>query len=219
MLVHQKKIENVYYFGGQTINKDTQMRVLGDNGVPVPKWLVNPKNQQDVFDRLGPEVITKPRYYFSCGGNFVQYVTPETGIDLSYKHRMLFTEYVGAISPPFWRCRIETLLGEVVCALTRKNQDPNCRIVGGGRKGTYEKINDDKILEIGQKTSQIMTEEFGCGIVGIDLVGRDEKYYVVEANPTSTDLSTSPDSYHLRIYHPGERIAETCLKKIKELEK
>jgi len=206
---------NIHYYGGQTINKDLQLSTLNSHGIPVPKFVTNPTSVSSIFDNLGDTVVVKPVNWFSCRGNNVRIVTRQdhnlSDVDLN---RWLFSTYVGEQQFPYWRCRCEVLLGHLITAAVRVNNDETM-IVGQSTDRHYEPATN-KMITIGTETGMLFTDIFRCAYVGVDIVGcrETEQYYVVEANPTSVCVIPIPDEHLICPMKRSIRIAEAVLSRI-----
>ena len=206
--------ENVYIYAGQTICKSQQLACLRRNGILVPNWMKNPEHLSDVFDNLGEKVIIKPDEYgaFSC--KLVQLVKRDDW-DTIHKSRWLYSQYVGCPSPPYKKYRVTCMFGNVIYAYGVHNDDNP--IIRCGKGSTTVKVENQEIIDIGSKASRIMTDTYGCGMVGIDMTQNENGIYVIEANPTSIGLWQNMEDIGSS-YHKPTNIATACLKELKHIQ-
>jgi len=215
--------DNVYLFLSPGMNKTSYFNVLKKNNIAVPDWLIYPKNIKEVFQKLGDMVVSKPNEYVSYGGTLVRLITPASKIN--NVDRWLYTKYVGKTKPPFIKIRVVVMFGEILFYYEVHNYREDGHIVlpdwvlSSEKKSIkVKKTSHKKAFEIASKVSKLMSKEFDCGMVGIDMVIDDNnKIWVVEANPTTVALNNiNVEKLDKRI-NRKESIAHACLKQLLEL--
>tara|TARA_B100000959_G_scaffold151520_1_gene158892 strand:+ start:1799 stop:2776 length:978 start_codon:yes stop_codon:yes gene_type:complete len=190
---------NVYYYGGLAITKNVVLDFLKRKGFNVPDFVVSPSTREELFDKLGDDIVAKPIEYLTQKGKLVHRISQSTkNIDLN---RWLFQKYVGKKIQPSWTPRVNSLFG--------KNISYHSSKYSIAENESYDKISkleyyakawlegakflttkvDDEILDISKKVSKELTTHFRCGIIGIDFVTDDFNIpWIVECNSSNVSL-------------------------------
>jgi|LWDU01.1.fsa_nt_gi hypothetical protein len=198
---------NVYYYGGLAITKNVVLDFLKRKGFNVPDFVVSPSTREELFDKLGDDIVAKPIEHLTAKGKLVHRINQNTkNIDLN---RWLFQKYVGKKIQPSWRSRVNSLFGKNISYQSSKytiadneSYDKISKLeyyakawVDGAKFLTTEV--DDEILEISKNVSKELTMYFRCGIVGIDFVIDDFNIpWIVEVNMSNTSLRSGKGAGH-----------------------
>lgn len=209
--------ENVYFFGGQTISKSVQMSLLRKHGIKVPNWLMKPVNIEEIFRLLGEVVVAKPDEYGSFRSKLVQ--LKRNGEEINNIDRWLYTEYVGETHPPFKKTRVNALFGVPIIAFNLVIHSEEGRIWGLGKNDKIERVVEDGPIQVASKVSEVLSDVFGCGMVGVDMVWRGDEFFVLEANPTTVAISGifGTRTEYDPALDPGGAVAKACLQKLSVL--
>lgn len=201
--------DNLYIYGAQTICKSQQLKVLSDAGLPTVQFLKIPKTYDEIFDILGEKVVIKPDEYCTLRCQGVQ--IKQRGESINNPSRWLYTQYIGNPNPPYFKYRITCAFGDVVYAYGLMSQispiirlSPKSEIIPG---------NIPEILEISKKASRILTDIYGCGLVGIDIIKGPRGFTIIEANPGDVGLRASDANLHDK-FNKVQNLAEALLKQL-----
>ena len=209
--------ENVFFYGGQTIQKSAQFRLLAEHGIPIPRWCVRPQDASAIFAVLGDLVVAKPNEYGGFRSRLVHLVRP--GEPIAHLDRWVFTEYVGEKEPPFRKGRVNAMFGVPIVAYEVINRSEAGRIWGLGTEDVLCATTEGGMIEMCCHVSRLMSEEFGCGMVGVDVVFGRGQMWVLEANTTTIALSGAggANTAYDPSLNPGAAIAHACLEQLETL--
>jgi hypothetical protein len=190
---------NVYYYGGLAISKNIILDFLKRKGFNVPDFVVSPSTREELFDKLGDDIVAKPIEYLTKKGKLVHRISQSTkNIDLN---RWLFQKYVGKKIQPSRRYAVISLFGKNISYHSSKysiaeneSYDKISKLeyyakawVDGAKFLTTEV--DDEILEIAKNVSKEITTHFRCGIIGVDFVTDDSNiHWIIEVNSGCASL-------------------------------
>lgn len=191
---------NVYYYGGLAMSKNIILDFLKRKGFNVPDFVVSPSTREELFDKLGDDIVAKPIEHLTAKGKLVHRIsTDRKNIDLN---RWLFQKYVGKKIQPSWRYRVASLFGKNILYYGSKYSVTDNKSYDKISKMEYvakrwfdgaEFLTTDvpnEILKMSEEVSKVLTKEFRGGIFGIDYVVDDDGTpWIVECNPSNTSLS------------------------------
>jgi len=180
---------NVYFYGAMTLNKNVILDFLVSKGIPVTPYVYQPKDKDEIFEKLGERVVIKPNEYTSQRGHLIK--------EISYNdcphnlNRWLFTKFSGKSDWPRVFRRVSCLFGESIFYYEAHHSGEwswfnNCNsdVVNGNTKdATFEKMNCKNTMKVAKKVSILMSEYFGCGMVGCDFIVDDkDDVFLCEVN-------------------------------------
>ena len=191
---------NVYYYGGLAMSKNIILDFLKRKGFNVPDFVVSPSTRDELFDKLGDDIVAKPIEYLTAKGKLVHRIsTDRKNIDLN---RWLFQKYVGEKIQPSWRYRVASLFGKNILYYGSKYSVTDDKSYDKISKMEYvakrwydgaEFLTTDvpnEILKMSEDVSNSLTKEFRGGIFGIDYVVDDDGTpWIIECNSSNTSLS------------------------------
>jgi hypothetical protein len=191
---------NVYYYGGLAMSKNIILDFLKRKGFNVPDFVVSPSTREELFDKLGDDIVAKPIEHLTAKGKLVHRISKDRkNIDLN---RWLFQKYVGEKIQPSWRYRVASLFGKNILYYGSKYSVTDNKSYDKISKMEYvakrwfdgaEFLTTDvpnKILKMSEEVSKVLTKEFRGGIFGIDYVVDDDGTpWIVECNSSNTSLS------------------------------
>jgi hypothetical protein len=190
---------NVYYYGGLAISKNIILDFLKRKGFNVPDFVVSPSTREELFDKLGDDIVAKPIEYLTKKGKLVHRISQSTkNIDLN---RWLFQKYVGKKIQPSRRYAVISLFGKNISYHSSKysiaeneSYDKISKLeyyakawVDGAKFLTTDVPNE--ILEMSEEVSKVLTKEFRNSIFGIDYVVDDDGTpWIIECNSSNASL-------------------------------
>ena len=191
---------NVYYYGGLAMSKNIILDFLKRKGFNVPDFVVSPSTREELFDKLGDDIVAKPIEHLTAKGKLVHRIsTDRKNIDLN---RWLFQKYVGEKIQPSWRYRVASLFGKNILYYGAKYSVTDDKSYDKISKMEYvakrwydgaEFLTTDvpnEILKMSEDVSNSLTKEFRGGIFGIDYVVDDDGTpWIIECNSSNTSLS------------------------------
>jgi hypothetical protein len=191
---------NVYYYGGLAMSKNIILDFLKRKGFNVPDFVVSPSTREELFDKLGDDIVAKPIEHLTAKGKLVHRISKDRkNIDLN---RWLFQKYVGEKIQPSWRYRVASLFGKNILYYGSKYSVTDNKSYDKISKMEYvakrwfdgaEFLTTDvpnEILKMSEEVSKVLTKEFRGGIFGIDYVVDDDGTpWIVECNSSNTSLS------------------------------
>ena len=191
---------NVYYYGGLAMSKNIILDFLKRKGFNVPDFVVSPSTRDELFDKLGDDIVAKPIEYLTAKGKLVHRISKDRkNIDLN---RWLFQKYVGEKIQPSWRYRVASLFGKNIQYYGSKYSVTDDKSYDKISKMEYvakrwydgaEFLTTDvpnEILKMSEDVSNSLTKEFRGGIFGIDYVVDDDGTpWIIECNSSNTSLS------------------------------
>lgn len=213
--------KNVFCYTGQTISKNQQLSFLESKGISVSKYLTHPLSLTEVQDELGNKIVIKPNEVASYSCKLVKMIDLSKDVSLKYLDRWLYTQYVGERSPPYWKSRVTAFAGHPIFAYILQSDSPIISAYAFRKEkrvlttdeGRYSAVSDE-ILNMGCEISRLMSKYFGCGIVGVDIIGNNGNLYAIECNPTLVSLSFDANGMDSRFKTRAEEIALACKKQI-----
>tara|TARA_B100000287_G_scaffold309079_1_gene292264 strand:+ start:1889 stop:2863 length:975 start_codon:yes stop_codon:yes gene_type:complete len=191
---------NVYYYGGLAMSKNIVLDFLKRKGFNVPDFVVSPSTREELFDKLGDDIVAKPIEHLTAKGKLVHRIsTDRKNIDLN---RWLFQKYVGKKIQPSWRYRVASLFGKNILYYGSKYSVTDDKSYDKISKMEYvakrwfdgaKFLTTDvptEILKMSEEVSKALTKEFRGSIFGIDYVVDDDGVpWIVECNSSNTSLS------------------------------
>ena len=190
---------NVYYYGGQFISKNVVLDFLKRKGFNVPDFVVSPSTRDELFDKLGDDIVAKPIEYLTKKGKLVHRISQSTkNIDLN---RWIFQKYVGKTIQPSRRHAVKSLFGKNISYYSSKYSiaenesyykisklEYYAKAWVDGAAFITEEV-DKEILDISKNVSKEITTHFRCGIIGIDYVIDDFNIpWIIEVNLANASL-------------------------------
>ena len=191
---------NVYYYGGLAMSKNIILDFLKRKGFNVPDFVVSPSTREELFDKLGDDIVAKPIEHLTAKGKLVHRISKDRkNIDLN---RWLFQKYVGEKIQPSWRYRVASLFGKNILYYGSKYSVTDNKSYDKISKMEYvakrwfdgaEFLTTDvptEILKMSEEVSKALTKEFRGSIFGIDYVVDDDGTpWIIECNSSNTSLS------------------------------
>lgn len=174
--------DNVYFYGAMTLNKNVILDFLSSKNISVTPYVYRPKSKDEIFEKLGERVVIKPNEYTSYRGHLVREMWKSHDDCPDNLNRWLFTKFSGKSDFPRVFRRVNCLFGESIFYYEAHHNKKhswfnNCNsdVVNGNTKDvTFEKMNCKITIEVAKKVSILMSEYFGCGMVGCDFIVNDE---------------------------------------------
>ena len=214
-----KLSDNVYFYSAINLNKNVMLDFSESNNILITPYVYKPKNKEEIFKKLGNEVVLKPNEYSSYGGHLIK--------EISYDNcpenldRWIFTKYCGTTISPFIHRRVTCLFGKPIFYFENRNQSREDHFITPHvmNPKNKAKITDDKTLKIACKISNLFSDYFGCGVVGCDFVVDDEdNIFLCEANTGVTAIHSAKkyEKFDDRI-NCGKSIYNSCKNKLREL--
>tara|TARA_B100000029_G_C17482229_1_gene925957 strand:+ start:70 stop:987 length:918 start_codon:yes stop_codon:yes gene_type:complete len=222
--------DNVYFYGVTTLNKNIILGFLESNGIPVTPYIYQPKDKEEIFEKLGNEVVLKPNECYSYKGHLVKEITYDNCPD--NLDRWIFSKYCATSKPPFVHRRVTCLFGEPIFYFENHNKHREYHFynpqgssliptVGDDEEPVVQvkKMRDKKTIEFSKKISTLLSNYFGCGVVGCDFVIDDEdNIFLCEANTNVVAIHSAKKLEEIdNQIDCGESIYTACIKKLGEL--
>ena len=117
-----KLSDNVYFYSAINLNKNVMLDFSESNNILITPYVYKPKNKEEIFKKLGNEVVLKPNEYTSYGGHLIK--------EISYDNcpenldRWIFTKYCGTTISPFIHRRVTCLFGKPIFYFENRQEIP-----------------------------------------------------------------------------------------------
>ena len=172
--------DNVYFHGAMTLNKNVILDFLVSKGIDVTPYVYRPKHKDEIFEKLGERVVIKPNEYTSHRGHLIKEISYDDCPD--NLNRWLFTKFSGKSDFPRVFRRVSCLFGESIFYYEAHHNKEhswfnNCNsdvVNGNSKDATFEKMDCKNTIEVAKKVSILMSQYFGCGMIGCDFIVNDE---------------------------------------------